>query len=122
LEIQINDIIIITDIYHFQFQTGEEQFTEKYQIGQVLGMGSTSSCHRCIERSTGREYACKIIDKAYVESLWDGMMDQFYTEIDVLKSLHHPNIIHLYDVYYTAQKIYIVMELMEGGTFTQAYK
>ena len=81
-----------------------------------MGEGSTSSCHLCVERSTGREFACKIIDKAYVQSLWDGMLDQFYTEIDVLKTLHHPNIIHLYDVFYTSQKIYIVMELMEGGT------
>ena len=52
-----------------------------------------------------------------MESLWDGMMDQFYTEIDVLKTLHHPNIIRLYDVYYTSQKIYIVMELMAGGMY-----
>jgi len=99
----------------FFLQIGEHELAQKYEIGDVLGIGSTSTCHRCIERATGREFACKIIDKTYVESLWDGMLDQFYTEIDVLKSLHHPNIIRLYDVYYTTQKIYIVMELMEGG-------
>ena len=43
------------------------------------------------------------------------MIDQFHSEIKALRSLHHPNIITLYDVYITNDKIYIVMELMEGG-------
>jgi len=36
-------------------------------------------------------------------------------EVRALKSLHHPHIIKLYDVYTTAHRIYIVMELMAGG-------
>ena len=43
------------------------------------------------------------------------MMQQFHTEISALRSLHHPNIIALYDVYTTSSKIYIVMEMMAGG-------
>ena len=43
------------------------------------------------------------------------MIEQFHTEIAALRSLHHPNIITLYDVYITDEKIYIVMELMSGG-------
>lgn len=42
-------------------------------------------------------------------------MDQFHTEIQTLRKLDHPNIIRLYDVYITQDKIFIVMELMEGG-------
>lgn len=43
------------------------------------------------------------------------MIDQFHTEIDALRKLRHPNIIHLNDVYITNTKIYLVMELMSGG-------
>lgn len=43
------------------------------------------------------------------------MLDQFYTEIQTLRSLQHPHIIQLYDVYIAETKIYIVMELMSGG-------
>lgn len=43
------------------------------------------------------------------------MIDQFHTEIEALKKLRHPNIIHLNDVYITKTKIYLVMELMSGG-------
>lgn len=36
-------------------------------------------------------------------------------EIQTLRTLQHPNIIRLFDVYITKEKIYIIMELMEGG-------
>lgn len=50
-----------------------------------------------------------------MEERFQGMMDQFHREIQALRSLHHPNIISLLDVYITGDKIFIVMELMEGG-------
>lgn len=56
-----------------------------------------------------------MIDKRHTESRFAGMIEQFHTEIQALRSLHHPNIITLYDVYITDEKIFIVMELMEGG-------
>lgn len=93
----------------------ENELLEKYEVCEVIGVGSTSTCHRCIERSTGDAYACKIIDKQQIEQLFKGMIDQFHTEIDALRKLRHPNIIHLNDVYITNTKIYLVMELMSGG-------
>lgn len=78
-------------------------------------MGSTSTCHRCIELSTGESRACKIIDKGEIDPTYQNSLDQFYSEINTLRSLQHPNIIQLFDVYITEDKIYIVMELMSGG-------
>jgi serine/threonine protein kinase len=37
------------------------------------------------------------------------------TEIDILKICHHPNIIKLYDIFDTADYIYIIMEYCAGG-------
>jgi serine/threonine protein kinase len=82
---------------------------------EVLGVGSTSTCHRCVHKRSDHHYACKIIDKQLIEDRFQGMMEQFHTEIDALRSLNHPNIIQLFDVYVTEEKIFIVMELMEGG-------
>ena len=62
-----------------------------------------------------QSYACKIIDKRHIEQRFQGMIEQFRTEIEALRSLQHPNIITLYDVYISDEKIYIVMELMSGG-------
>jgi len=94
---------------------GEIELHEKYEICEVLGVGSTSTCNRCVERRTGQSFACKIIDKRHIQQRFNGMIDQFHTEIEALRSLNHPNIITLFDVYITNEKIYIVMELLEGG-------
>ncbi|OEU20524.1 Pkinase-domain-containing protein [Fragilariopsis cylindrus CCMP1102] len=82
---------------------------------EELGVGSTSVCHRCVHKTTGKHYACKIIDKQMIEERFQGMMEQFHTEIEALRALHHPSIIELFDVYISEEKIFIVMELMEGG-------
>jgi len=88
---------------------------QKYDICDVLGVGSTSTCHRCINRKTFEAFACKIIDKKNIEKRFKGMAQQLSAEILTLRSLHHPNIVSLYDVYITDDKIFIIMELMEGG-------
>jgi serine/threonine protein kinase len=84
---------------------------------EVLGVGSTSTCHRCVELESGISRACKIVDfKSEIDHSGNhGMMDQFLTEIRTLRSLRHPNIIELYDVYISDDRIYIIMELMSGG-------
>eukprot|EP00567_Pseudictyota_dubia_P000699 CAMPEP_0197465104 /NCGR_PEP_ID=MMETSP1175-20131217/64368_1 /TAXON_ID=1003142 /ORGANISM="Triceratium dubium, Strain CCMP147" /LENGTH=541 /DNA_ID=CAMNT_0043001109 /DNA_START=865 /DNA_END=2490 /DNA_ORIENTATION=- len=94
---------------------GERELYREYELCEVLGVGSTSTCHRCVHRPTGQSRACKVIDKRHIESRFAGMIEQFHTEIRALRSLHHPNIITLYDVYITDDKLFIVMELMEGG-------
>lgn len=96
-------------------QDAEQHFYAKYELLEVLGVGSTSTCHRCIHKELKEDFACKIIDKRQLEERFQGLMAQFQTEIQALRSLQHPNIIRLYDVYISPNHIFIVMELMEGG-------
>uniref|UniRef100_A0A7S2VGY0 Protein kinase domain-containing protein n=1 Tax=Entomoneis paludosa TaxID=265537 RepID=A0A7S2VGY0_9STRA len=93
----------------------EQKVNEKYELLEVLGVGSTSTVHRCRNRANQEGYACKIIDCTLIEERFSGMMAQFQTEIEALRQLQHPSIIRLYDVFISKEKIYIVMELMEGG-------
>ena len=93
----------------------ERELASKYKFLEVLGVGSTSTCHKVQERATGYFHACKLIDKRRMEQNFKGMLEQFSVEIDSLTQLQHRNIIHLNDVYVTPHKIYIVTELMEGG-------
>jgi tRNA A-37 threonylcarbamoyl transferase component Bud32 len=104
-----------SNAYIYNGADGEQMLLKKYQMCEVLGVGSTSVCHRCVERKTGKAFACKVIDKDQIEERFEGMIEQFHMEIVALKSLNHPNIIKLFDVYTTSHKIYIVMELMVGG-------
>ncbi|GKY95469.1 hypothetical protein MPSEU_000508500 [Mayamaea pseudoterrestris] len=118
--------------------TAEQELHDKYQLMEVLGVGSTSTVHRCALKQASSSgtvntndktannsssstnetlyFACKIIDCQLMEERFQGMMSQFQTEIQALQELVHPGIIRLYDVYVCAtEKIYIIMELMEGG-------
>ncbi|KAG9406437.1 Calcium/calmodulin-dependent protein kinase type IV [Aphanomyces cochlioides] len=90
-------------------------FESKYELGTVIGTGSTSVCHLCESKATGEQFACKIIDKRAIQSKSDDLLEQFQVEIQVLQSLDHPNIIHMEDVYQTDSRICMVTELMEGG-------
>jgi serine/threonine protein kinase len=57
----------------------------------ILGDGSFSVCRRCIEKSTGKEYAVKIISRK-VDS---------QREVALLRLCQgQPNIVNLHEVYY----------------------
>lgn len=90
-------------------------FHNKYELKEEVGVGSTSKCYKCCRKSDGKEFACKVIDKRQVEMKFSGLLDQFNIEIKVLRALNHPNIIHLEDTFETNERIYMVMELMNGG-------
>ncbi len=100
-----------------QSSTGPSKsaFYLKYELRDEIGVGSTSKCYKCIRKSDGKAFACKVIDKRQVEMKFSGLLDQFFVEIKVLKSLNHPNIIHLEETFESPDRIYMVMEMMQGG-------
>jgi len=63
------------------------------------------------EKATGDKYAVKIIDKKTVGQ----DMARLETEIEILKTVQHPNIIALYALYDTPEFFYIITELVTGG-------
>jgi serine/threonine protein kinase len=64
------------------------------------------------KKDCNEEYAIKVIElKKYSSS----NMEMLNNEIDILQSLHHPNIIRCYDIFKTPTKCYIVMEYCPHG-------
>lgn len=104
-----------TTSYATTSSSNKSAFYMSYELKEEMGVGSTSKCYRCIRKSDNKEFACKVIDKRQVEMKFSGLLEQFYVEINVLKSLNHPNIIHLEDTFESSDRIYMVMELMKGG-------
>ena len=43
------------------------------------------------------------------------LLKRLMDEIEILKSVRHPNIVQVYKVYENGNKVFIVMELMKGG-------
>ena len=40
-------------------------------------------------------------------------------EIDILRSLNHPNILKLHEVFETTNSIYFILDLLEGGELSE---
>ncbi|KAM4611741.1 serine/threonine-protein kinase DCLK2-like [Polymixia lowei] len=89
---------------------------EKYQVGKVIGDGNFAVVKECVERSTGQEYALKIIDKARC----CGKEHLIENEVAVLRRVRHPSIIQLIEVDDTPTQLFLVMELVKGGDLFDA--
>mmetsp|Transcript_16142 Transcript_16142/g.32676 ORF Transcript_16142/g.32676 Transcript_16142/m.32676 type:complete len:361 (-) Transcript_16142:1509-2591(-) len=81
-----------------------------YDIGQPIGEGAFATVHLARGRITGKSYAIKLVDKSEPQ-------DKCYilAEINVIKSVCHPNIVRTYDLFNTKRILYFVMEYCEGG-------
>uniref|UniRef100_A0A8C1ZVG5 non-specific serine/threonine protein kinase n=1 Tax=Cyprinus carpio TaxID=7962 RepID=A0A8C1ZVG5_CYPCA len=83
------------------------QFTDVYDVKEDIGVGSYSICKRCVHKSTGMDYAVKIISKDRRDPA---------EEVEILLRYgQHPNIITLKDVFDDGRSVYLVTELMKGG-------
>ncbi|XP_061102538.1 serine/threonine-protein kinase DCLK2-like isoform X3 [Conger conger] len=89
---------------------------EKYRVGKVIGDGNFAVVKECVERSTGKEFALKIIDKAKCS----GKEHLIENEVAVLRRVKHPNIIMLIEEVDTPSDLYLVMELVKGGDLFDA--
>ncbi|XP_054650012.1 serine/threonine-protein kinase DCLK1-like isoform X1 [Dunckerocampus dactyliophorus] len=89
---------------------------ERYKVGRTLGSGNFAVVRECVERSTGREYALKIISKEKCR----GKEHMIQSEVSILRRVKHPNIVLLIEEMDTGNEIYLVMELVKGGDLFDA--
>lgn len=87
-----------------------------YEMGRVLGDGNFAVVKECRHRETRQAYAMKIIDKSKLK----GKEDMVDSEILIIQSLSHPNIVKLHEVYETEVEIYLIMEYVQGGDLFDA--
>ena len=93
-------------ISHKTSNIHEEYDIEKKPIGQ----GSFGTVYRAREKDTGIARAIKQVMHQNIVN-YDG----FISEVSALKTLDHPNIIKLYEVFEDNKCVYLVQELCEGG-------
>ncbi|CAM9697179.1 unnamed protein product [Scytosiphon promiscuus] len=77
-----------------------------------LGEGSFATVFLARQRETGREFAMKAISRARVQGK---LQENLESEISILKSFRHGNIVELYDIKKTERHIYLVLEYCAGG-------
>uniref|UniRef100_H2LTW5 Serine/threonine-protein kinase DCLK2 n=1 Tax=Oryzias latipes TaxID=8090 RepID=H2LTW5_ORYLA len=89
---------------------------QKYEVGKVIGDGNFAVVRECVERSTGKEFALKIIDKARCR----GKEHLIENEVAVLRKVKHPNIVMLVEEMVTPSELCLVMELVKDGDLFDA--
>ena len=79
-----------------------------FVIRKKIGEGTFSTVNLAIKRQTCEKEAIKIMEKSkLIHKEYKIRLDR---EIEVLKKLRHPNIVHLYSVIETKDKIYLIMQ------------
>lgn len=79
---------------------------DKYQMGDILGVGKYAIIKEVTEKCTGREFLLRVIRKSKVF----GQHDLIYNELKILKVLSHENIMKVVDKWETHDDIWLVME------------
>ncbi|KAL9936712.1 hypothetical protein V8E36_004780 [Tilletia maclaganii] len=83
----------------------------------VIGQGSFACVKICKERSSGEERALKIIARKPLSSRSSSDKEKanITQELEILRRVHHPNVIRMYDMYTTKEGVFIVTDLCRGG-------
>ena len=83
-----------------------------FSLEDQLGEGTFGYVRLGINKQTNEKVAIKILEKKKILEYEDKV--RIEREIKILKSLRHPNIVHLYSVVQTKESLYIIMEYAKG--------
>src|SRR5499425_2926038 len=81
-----------------------------YEIQTLIGRGGMGEVYRATDPKLKREITLKVLPEVFARD--PGRMNRFQREAEVLASLNHPNIAHIYGV----EQCALAMELVEGET------
>ncbi|KAK7389753.1 hypothetical protein VNO78_25046 [Psophocarpus tetragonolobus] len=84
-----------------------------YELGKTIGEGSFAKVKFANNVLNGNHVAIKILDRHHL--LRHNMTEQLKKEISTMKIINHPNVVKIYEVMASKTKIYIVLELINGG-------
>ena len=89
----------------------------EFVLEQKLGEGTFGTVRLGTNRQTGEKIAIKILEKSKMANSDD--KNRLEREINILKKIHHPNIVKLFCVIETDRQIFIIMEYIKGNELFQ---
>jgi len=91
-----------------------------YEIVAKLGEGGMGEVYRARDSKLGREVAIKVLPATVAQD--PERLARFKREAQVLASLNHPNIAAIYGLDAAGDKLFLVLELVEGEDLTAHIK
>ncbi len=86
----------------------------RYLLLEEIGVGGSSRVYHGKDTESEREVAVKVLANDAEDSV--GFVRRFEREVQVVAQLSHPNIVAIYDSGKTDDVVYLVMQLVAGGT------
>ena len=85
---------------------------EQYELGELVGKGEFAHVRTCtVASATGsasKVFAVKILAKEKIVDV--AGLQRTANEIRILREANHPNILKIYDIIHTQERLYIIME------------
>src|SRR6202795_2514167 len=88
-----------------------------YEILSALGAGGMGEVYRARDTTLNRDVAIKVLPESFAND--PDRLARFQREAQVLASLNHPNIAHIYGLEQSVGVRALVMELVEGEDLSQ---
>ncbi|CAI2737528.1 unnamed protein product [Dicrocoelium dendriticum] len=96
----------------FQTSDSDTKIAGLYDLQQTIGRGHYAVVKLARHVFTGEKVAVKVIDKTKLD---DVAQDHLFQEVVCMKLVQHPNVVRLYEVIDTPNKLYLILELGDGG-------
>ncbi|GAA6058273.1 hypothetical protein JCM3770_004335 [Rhodotorula araucariae] len=90
-----------------------------FKLAEKLGQGAFGSVYKALNWTTGETCAVKQIDLSHIPQ---SELPDIMSEIDLLKNLHHPNIVQYRGYAQTSTSLYIILEYCENGSLSAIIK
>jgi len=91
----------------------EKDLLSEYNIMGIIGKGTFSIVKLGENKITKEKVAIKIMQKRRIKSKEEYI--RIYREIEMLKSLNHPNVIKIHKILEDSKTFYIIMEYCQNG-------
>jgi serine/threonine-protein kinase len=90
-----------------------------YRILAALGQGGMARVYKGYQENLDREVAIKVLPPWYAADR--SFVERFHLEAKLVARLTHPNIVTVHDASEHNGHLYIVMQLVDGGTLKQRF-
>jgi class 3 adenylate cyclase/predicted Ser/Thr protein kinase len=95
----------------------QEPVVNGYRVLAKIGEGGMSSVYLAEEASGARKVVLKVLKGRRGDD--DGLWKRFFQECAILSSIHHDNVVRIYDQGFGDELAYIAMEHLSGGSLRE---
>ena len=104
--------------YYEPLQKTSETKIDKFGKGSELGTGNFGTVYKA--RNIQKDYICALKKILCSSNHSSNSMDSLRKEVNILKEMHHPGIIRIYEIMETNTHLYISQEMCTGGELFDA--